>query len=113
MDKFPKNMLFARAMSNGIKWFTPDVFAGPVYTPEELGSAVITEDTTAEVIDNGLSKAIADTYLCATFADLQAHWVANKQYQANEEFKAAKDARKAELQKPLEPVEEFIPNPAK
>jgi len=60
-----------------------------------------------------LSKAIADTYLCATFADLQAHWAANKQYQANEEFKAAKDARKAELQKPLEPVEEFIPNPAK
>jgi len=60
-----------------------------------------------------LSKAIADTYLCATSADLQAHWAANKQYQANEEFKAAKDARKAELQKPLEPIEEFIPNPAK
>ena len=51
MDKYPKNMLFARAMSNGIKWFTPDVFAGPVYTPEELGSAIITEDTTAEVVE--------------------------------------------------------------
>jgi hypothetical protein len=49
MDKYPKNMLFARAMSNGIKWFTPDVFAGPVYTPEELGSPIVTEDTTAEV----------------------------------------------------------------
>jgi len=49
MDKFPKNMLFARAISNGIKWFTPDVFAGPVYTPEELGNGNITEDTTAEV----------------------------------------------------------------
>ena len=36
LDKFPKNMLFARAMSNGVKWFTPDVFAGPVYTPEEF-----------------------------------------------------------------------------
>lgn len=36
IDKFPKNMLFARAMSNGVKWFTPDVFAGPVYTPEEF-----------------------------------------------------------------------------
>ena len=51
MDKYPKNMLFARAMSNGIKWFTPDVFAGPVYTPEELGSPIVTEDTTAEVIE--------------------------------------------------------------
>ena len=59
MDKFPKNMLFARAMSNGIKWFTPDVFAGPVYTPEELGSNVITEDTTAEVIEWSLSETAA------------------------------------------------------
>jgi hypothetical protein len=37
IDKFPKNMLFARAISNGVKWFTPDVFSGPVYTPEEIG----------------------------------------------------------------------------
>lgn len=36
MDKFPKNMLFARAISNGVKWFCPDVFAGPVYVPEEM-----------------------------------------------------------------------------
>lgn len=38
--KFPRNMLFARAMSNGVRWFTPDVFASPVYTPEELGADV-------------------------------------------------------------------------
>lgn len=36
LDKFPKNMLFARAISNGVKWFTPDVFSGPVYVPEEM-----------------------------------------------------------------------------
>jgi hypothetical protein len=36
LDKFPKNMLFARAMSNGVKWFTPDVFMSPVYVPEEM-----------------------------------------------------------------------------
>lgn len=36
IEKFPKNMLFARAISNGVKWFCPDVFAGPVYTPEEM-----------------------------------------------------------------------------
>jgi hypothetical protein len=40
LDKFPRNMLFARAMSNGARWFTPDVFTGPVYTPEELGATV-------------------------------------------------------------------------
>jgi hypothetical protein len=49
MDKFPKNMLFARAMSNGVKWYAPDVFAGaPIYTPEELG-AEVNED--GDVID--------------------------------------------------------------
>lgn len=42
MDKFPKNMLFARAISNGVKWFCPDVFAGPVYVPEEMQQ--VTED---------------------------------------------------------------------
>jgi hypothetical protein len=47
LDKYPKNMLFARAMSNGVKWFTPDVFNGSVYTPEELNSNV-TEDITYE-----------------------------------------------------------------
>ena len=41
IDTFPRNMLFARAMSNGIRWFCPDVFAGnPTYTPEELGAPV-------------------------------------------------------------------------
>lgn len=34
--KFPRNMYFARAMSNGAKWYTPDVFSGAVYTREEL-----------------------------------------------------------------------------
>ena len=41
LDKFPRNMLFARAMSNGVRWYCPDVFDGaPVYTPEELGADV-------------------------------------------------------------------------
>lgn len=45
--KFARNMLFARAMSNGAKWYCPDVFAGqPVYTEDELeGEAVEAEWT--------------------------------------------------------------------
>lgn len=39
LDKYARNMLFARSMSNGVKWFVPDIFNGaPVYTPEELGA---------------------------------------------------------------------------
>lgn len=48
LDKFPRNMLFARAMSNGARWYCPDVFNGPIYTPEELGANVNEE---GEVID--------------------------------------------------------------
>lgn len=49
LDKFPRNMLFARAMSNGVRWFCPDVMNGStVYTPEELGADV---DEDGNVID--------------------------------------------------------------
>lgn len=58
--KFPRNMLFARAMSNGAKWFCPDVFSGPVYTMEEViastvGYAVDTD--TGEILDAEASGA--------------------------------------------------------
>ena len=49
IDKFPKNMLFARAISNGVKWFCPDVFSGPVYVPEEMPEVTI--ETTHEVVN--------------------------------------------------------------
>lgn len=49
LDKFPKNMLFARAMSNGVKWFTPDIYETPVYVPEEMENITI-ETTHEEVV---------------------------------------------------------------
>lgn len=48
-NKYRRNMHFARAMSNGAKWYTPDVFAGPIYTPEELGATV--DGETGEIVD--------------------------------------------------------------
>ena len=51
-DKFPRNMLFARAMSNGVRWYCPDVMNGSiVYTPEELGAEV---DQDGEVISEAV-----------------------------------------------------------
>jgi len=39
--KYPKAMLFARAMSAGVRYYCPDVFGHtPVYVPEEMGEAV-------------------------------------------------------------------------
>lgn len=50
MDKFPRNMLFARAISNGVKWFCADVTGGnPIYTPEELGANTDEEGNVIEM----------------------------------------------------------------
>ena len=53
--KHPKNMLFARAMSNGAKWYCPDVFGGAIYNesddfPESKFEAeIIIEEEPTEV----------------------------------------------------------------
>jgi hypothetical protein len=47
--KFPRNMLFARALSNGARWHCPDIFGGPIYTPDELGVPVNEEGEVIEV----------------------------------------------------------------
>lgn len=49
LSKFPRNMLFARAMSNGQRWYCPDVFTTPVYTPEEMGARVDGEGNVLDV----------------------------------------------------------------
>ena len=47
--KYPRNMLFARAISNGQKWYAPDVYNGvTVYTPDEMGANV---DGDGNIID--------------------------------------------------------------
>lgn len=71
MDKFPKNMLFARAMSNGVKWYTPDIYETPVYVPEEMEhltveAEVIQPDYTAEI-----ASAIDSITACDTVDELK------------------------------------------
>lgn len=61
--KYPRNMCFARALSNGVRWYCPDVFQGAVYVPEELG-ADVNED--GEVI-NGTAVEVSAEYV-AEFA---------------------------------------------
>ena len=47
--KYPRNMLFARAISNGQKWYAPDVYNGvTVYTPDEMGAIVDEEGNAIE-----------------------------------------------------------------
>jgi hypothetical protein len=52
--KYPKNMYFNRAISNGVRTYCPDVLgSAPIYTPEEMGAAV-DEDGNA-VIEPGVT----------------------------------------------------------
>ena len=69
LDRFPRNMLFARAISNGARWYTPDIFGGaPVYTPEEMGATV---DADGDVID-AVPTTVAMT---AEGSSRPPHWI--------------------------------------
>jgi hypothetical protein len=96
IDKFPKNMLFARAISNGVKWYCPDVFSGPVYVPEEMPS--VTEDTHHTVVDTTIDEIINDIQVCVSLDELQSHWKAiKKEFKTDLRILAAKDEMKAKL----------------
>lgn len=57
--KFPRNMLFARAMSNGVRWFAPDIFSGnAVYVPEELDVRVDGDGNVIETTYNVTQPSI-------------------------------------------------------
>lgn len=64
---YPRNMLFSRAMSNGARWYAPDLFTGPVYTPEELGDDSVDaeyremDETRRDETERGLDYTDADT----------------------------------------------------
>lgn len=52
IEKFPRNMNFARAMANGFRFYTPELSCGmPAYVPEEFGAEV---DTFGRVVETVL-----------------------------------------------------------
>ncbi len=48
-SKYPKAMLFARALSAGMRTYCPDVGMCPLYVPEELGASVTEEGEVTEM----------------------------------------------------------------
>ena len=88
MGKFARNMMFARAMSNGVKWFAPDVFDGnAVYVPEELGATVDGDGNVIDVdyrqVDKGTGEVRPTTTPEATTTNGNGHTV---QVQADNPF---------------------------
>ena len=72
IDKFPKNMLFARAISNGVKWFCPDVFSGPVYVPEEMNHVI--EEVEHKDLTIEIQSSINILKSSSTIEELQNSW---------------------------------------
>lgn len=73
IDRFPKNMLFARAISNGVRWFTPDIYESVVYVPEEMQEVAQVEQpiTLHEVVFSEADvKDICKS--CSTIDELKA-----------------------------------------
>ena len=92
-EKFPRNMYFNRAMSNGVKWYTPDATNGPVYvegeiepgpvttSPESPHTDAVTEDFSVptdeppapelEVYNTGLAQVIDDAFTPNPITDPQ------------------------------------------
>jgi hypothetical protein len=97
IDKFPKNMLFARAISNGVKWYCPDIFSGPVYVPEEM-QVVTTEEATHIEVDTTIDEIINDIQVCISLDEIKAVW---KKLTLNQKTDlrvlAAKDEMKTKL----------------
>ena len=67
LDKFPKNMLFARAISNGQKWFCPDIFQISVYVPEEMPE----QTENIEHVEVIQEKTVEETKEIPTLTDAQ------------------------------------------
>lgn len=61
--KYPKAMLFARALSAGMRAYAPDVGACPLYVPEELGAEVTEEGQVVSVPDEPKRSTEARQYV--------------------------------------------------
>ena len=52
-QRYPRNMYFARAMTNGARLHCPDLFVGAVYTPDELAAVDVSDAVDAEMVVDG------------------------------------------------------------
>ena len=89
MDKYARNMLFARALSNGVKWYTPDLFAGPVYVHGEIPAEDVVEYVAHEVVPD-TADALNMLSVCNTLDELKDWKVAFASVLTPEVTKAAK-----------------------
>jgi len=59
--RYPKAMLFARALTQGARMFCQDVFLGGVYTPEELSEGKVVSQDFTEAEDRSIEATVVDS----------------------------------------------------
>lgn len=70
---YPKAMLFARALSQGVRWHCPDVLGGTTaYVPEELGASVDGDGNVITVESRPVQPATEPKPTSPSFDDLVA-----------------------------------------
>jgi hypothetical protein len=67
-QRWPRAMRFSRALTAGARMYCPDIFLGPVYTPDELDEGIAPEDpvviadpTAGEALDTTARQLPAET----------------------------------------------------
>jgi hypothetical protein len=96
LEKFPRNMLFARAMSNGVKWYCPDLFGGPVYVPGEIETGIDIIDTPHEVVPDNVD-ALKVLERITDIAELKEFKTTFAEALKNPEVRAAAKAKFTQL----------------
>ena len=99
---YPKAMLWARALTQGARAYTPDLFFGaPVYTPDELGDNVVELPDGTQVIEAPSSKQAtpqaAQRGVAGVTAALAVGAVAAEAEESRPARKAAKAKAKEEV----------------
>jgi hypothetical protein len=98
---YPRNMLFARTISNGVKWYCPDAFYGaPIYTPDELGAEI--DGETGEIVEGEVTQSFdPNNYVFANYEELYnlaaEHLGFNHAQHAKNALKKATNGDKDEL----------------
>lgn len=94
---YPQNMLYARAMSNGVRMYTPGLFAGPVYVPEELEAIEQEPEVQSNYEDvsephheeNKVVDALAEVDAVTSRKELDEVWKKYDDLQSDDDFTKA------------------------
>lgn len=93
--KYPRNMLFSRAMSNGFRLYCADLTLGPIYTPEEIdmvidndaGDSIEAKFSDSEVMESDDSDSNVEDFVQNGTVGREEREKRHELKQAIEEFK--------------------------